>query len=136
MSAITDPPKDGFHLGMLIYDTRYRSLTIQTVALILFLLGVGWLVNNAATNLAALGKPLGFGFLGEAAGYDINQRLIEYNSQMSHGRAAIVGLLNTLLVAVMGCIIATVLGVVIGVLRLSNNWIVARIMTFYIETLR
>ncbi|MEJ6708921.1 MAG: ABC transporter permease subunit [Amylibacter sp.] len=136
MSAITDPPKGGFQLSQLIYDTRYRSITIQIVALVFFLLGVGWLLNNAAQNLAALGKPLGFGFLGEAAGYDINQKLIEYNNQMSHGRAALVGVLNTLLVAFLGCIIATVLGVIIGVLRLSNNWVVARIMTFYIETLR
>jgi len=136
MSAITDPPKGGFQLSKLIYDTRYRSMTIQIVALVLFLVGVGWLLNNAAQNLAALGKPLGFGFLGEAAGYDINQKLIEYNNQMSHGRAALVGVMNTLLVAVLGCALATVLGVTIGVLRLSNNWIVARIMTFYIEALR
>ncbi len=136
MSAITDPPKGGFQLSQLIYDTRYRSMTIQIVALVLFLVGVGWLLNNAAQNLAALGKPLGFGFLGEAAGYDINQKLIEYNNQMSHGRAALVGVMNTLLVAVLGCALATVLGVTIGVLRLSNNWIVARIMTFYIEALR
>ena len=136
MSAITDPPKGGFQLSQLIYDTRYRSMTIQIVALVLFLLGVFWLLNNAAQNLAALGKPLGFGFLGEAAGYDINQKLIEYNNQMSHGRAALVGVLNTLLVAVLGCILATILGVLIGVLRLSNNWIVARIMTVYIEAFR
>ena len=136
MSAITDPPKGGFQLSQLIYDTRYRSMTIQIVALALFLLGVFWLLNNAAQNLAALGKPLGFGFLGEAAGYDINQKLIEYNNQMSHGRAALVGLLNTLLVAFLGCILATFLGVIIGVLRLSNNCIVARIMTVYIETFR
>ncbi|PLS19931.1 amino acid ABC transporter permease [Neptunicoccus cionae] len=136
MSATTDPPKDGFQLSQLIYDTRYRSMTIQIVALVLFLLGVGWLLNNAAQNLAALGKPLSFGFLGEAAGYDINQKLIEYNNQMSHGRAALVGVLNTLLVAVLGCILATVLGVVIGVLRLSNNWVVARLMTVYIESFR
>jgi general L-amino acid transport system permease protein len=136
MSAITDPPKGGFQLSQVIYDTRYRSMTIQIVALVLFLVGVGWLLNNAAQNLAALGKPLGFGFLGEAAGYDINQKLIEYNNQMSHGRAALVGVMNTLLVAVLGCALATVLGVTIGVLRLSNNWIVARIMTFYIEALR
>ena len=83
-----------------------------------------------------MGKPLGFSFLGEAAGYDINQKLIEYNNQMSHGRAALVGVLNTLLVAVLGCFMATVLGVIIGVLRLSNNWIVARIMTVYIEAFR
>ncbi|WP_069301467.1 amino acid ABC transporter permease [Neptunicoccus sediminis] len=136
MSATTDPPKDGFQLSQLIYDTRYRSMTIQIVALVLFLLGVGWLLNNAAQNLAALGKPLSFGFLGEAAGYDINQKLIEYNNQMSHGRAALVGVLNTLLVAVLGCILATVLGVIIGVLRLSSNWVVARLMTVYIEAFR
>lgn len=136
MSATTDPPKDGFQLSQLIYDTRYRSMTIQIVALVLFLLGVGWLLNNAAQNLAALGKPLSFGFLGEAAGYDINQKLIEYNNQMSHGRAALVGVLNTLLVAVLGCILATVLGVFIGVLRLSNNWVVSRLMTVYIESFR
>lgn len=136
MSAITDPPKGGFQLSQLIYDTRYRSMTIQIVALVLFLLGIGWLLNNAAQNLENLGKPLSFGFLGEAAGYDINQRLIEYNNQMSHGRAALVGVLNTLLVAVLGCALATVLGVTIGILRLSKNWIVARIMTVYIETIR
>ena len=136
MSAITDPPKDGFRPSMLIYDSRYRSMTIQVVALMLFMLGVGWLASNAANNLAALGKPLGFRFLSDPAGYDISQRMIEYNSQMSHGRAAIVGLLNTLLVAVMGCVLATVLGVTIGVLRLSHNWLVARLMTLYIETLR
>jgi general L-amino acid transport system permease protein len=136
MTAIAEPSKDGFRIGMLLYDKRYRSLTIQTIALILFMLGIAWLANNAATNLAALGKPLGFGFLSDQAGYDINQKLIEYNSTMSHGRAAIVGLLNTLLVAVLGCLTATVVGVLVGVLRLSSNWIVARIMTVYIETLR
>ena len=136
MSATTDPKKGGFQLSQLIYDTRYRSMTIQIVALVVFLLGVFWLLNNAAENLAALGKPLGFGFLGEAAGYDINQKLIEYNNQMSHGRAALVGVLNTLLVAVLGCTLATILGVLIGVLRLSSNWIVARIMTVYIEAFR
>jgi general L-amino acid transport system permease protein len=136
MSAITDPPKATFRLSMLIYDTRYRSATIQAVALILFMLGVGWLLSNAAQNLANLGKPLSFGFLFQPAGYDINQRLIEYNSQMTHARAALVGLLNTLLVALMGCITATILGVLIGVLRLSRNWIISRLMTVYIEVFR
>ncbi len=127
---------DSFKIGMLLYDTRYRSMTIQVVALIIFLLGVWWLLNNAATNLAELDKQLSFGFLSEAAGYDINQRLIEYDNQMSHGRAALVGLLNTLLVAVLGCILATIIGVTVGVLRLSNNWVVSRLMTVYIETMR
>ncbi|QHQ33831.1 amino acid ABC transporter permease [Algicella marina] len=136
MAAISDESEPTFRLSMLIYDTRYRSLTIQAVALLGFLLGIGWLISNAAQNLADLGKPLGFGFLANPAGYDINQRLIEYNSQSSHARAALVGLLNTLLVAVLGCILATVIGVVVGVLRLSKNWLIAKVMTVYVETFR
>ncbi|PHQ97867.1 MAG: amino acid ABC transporter permease [Marinosulfonomonas sp.] len=125
-----------FRLSMLIYDSRYRSLTIQVIALMLFMLAVAWLLSNAASNLAALGKPINFKFLSQPAGYDINQKIIEYNSQMTHGRAALVGILNTLLVAILGCITATFIGVLAGVLRLSNNWIVSRIMTFYIEIVR
>jgi len=136
MSAIAEPEQGGFRLSQLLYDTRYRSMTIQIIALIGFLLAVGWLVRNAGQNLADLGKPLGFGFLSDQAGYDINQRLIEYNSQMSHGRAAIVGLLNTLLVAFLGCITATVIGVAVGVARLSKNWLISRLMTIYIEMFR
>ncbi len=136
MSMADQKANQSFSLGMLIYDTRYRAMTIQVVALILFMLGAAWLVNNAAQNLAALGKPLSFGFLAQPAGYDINQRLIEYTSQSTNGRAALVGLLNTLLVAFLGCLLATLLGVIIGVLRLSKNWLVSRLMTVYIEIFR
>ena len=136
MTTITDPPKESFRLSMLIYDTRYRSMTFQVLAMIGFLILIGWLISNTAQNLADLGKEPSFRFLGEPAGYDINQRLIDYNSQSPHLRAAFVGLLNTLLIAVMGCALATVLGVFIGVMRLSKNWIVARIMTVYVEMFR
>ncbi len=136
MSTLSDPPKEGFKISQLIYDTRYRSMTIQVIALILFLLAVGWLATNAARNLAELGKPLGFGFLAERAGYDINQKLIEYNSDSSHIRAAFAGVLNTLLVAFLGCLTATVVGVLIGVLRLSKNWLISKMMTIYIEGFR
>ena len=136
MTTLTDPPKESFRLSMLLYDSRYRSITIQIVALIGFLTLFGWLINNTAQNLADLGKEPSFGFLGESAGYDINQMLVEYKNQDSHLRAAFVGLLNTLLVAVMGCIAATIVGVLVGVARLSNNWIVARLMTIYVEMFR
>jgi len=136
MTTLTDPPKESFRLSMLLYDTRYRSMTIQVIALIGFSAFVWWLIGNTAQNMAALGKDLSFRFLWEPAGYDINQRLIEYTSQSSHFRAAIVGVLNTLVIAVLGCALATVLGIVIGVLRLSKNWIVSRIMTVYVEMFR
>ena len=137
MTAFSEPPqRETFRLSMLIYDTRYRSLTIQTVVLIGVLLLVGWIIRNTLHNLGVLGLEPGFGFLGEPAGYDINQRLIDYNSQNTHFRASLVGLLNTLLVAFLGCVAATVVGVLVGVLRLSRNWIVARIMTVYVEMFR
>lgn len=136
--AVADhtPPEKTFRLSMLIYDTRYRSMTIQVIALMILMLVGAWLVSNTLNNLAALDKELGFGFLSEPSSYDINQRLIEYDSRSSHGRAALVGILNTLLVAVMGCVLATIFGVTAGVARLSKNWIIARLMTVYIETFR
>lgn len=138
MSTATDmsPPTEGFRLRQLIYDTRYRSMTIQVVALFAFMLAVGWLVNNVIVNLAALGKTFSFSFLWSTAGYDVNQKLLEYSSQSTHGRAAILGILNTLLLAVVGCATATILGVLAGVARLSKNWIIARLMTVYIEGFR
>ncbi|MEQ8899084.1 MAG: ABC transporter permease subunit [Roseovarius sp.] len=136
MTSTTDPHTESFRLSMLIYDTRYRSTTIQVVALIGFLILIGWLISNTAQNLQDLGKEPSFSFLFEPAGYDINQRLIEYTSRSSHLRAAFVGVLNTLLVAVMGCALATVLGVLIGVLRLSKNWLISKIMTVYVEMFR
>ncbi len=136
MSTMTDPPKPGFRLSQLIYDTRYRSLTIQTVALILIVSGLAWLVSNTVANLEALGKDFNFGFLSNSAGYDINQKPIEYSSQDTHARAAIVGILNTLIIALLGCVTATVLGVLAGVLRLSKNWIVSGLMAVYVEGFR
>lgn len=131
-----DVAAEPFRLSMLIYDTRYRSLTIQAVAVILFMLAAAWLVNNTIQNLSALGKDFNFGFLSSRAGYDINQALIPYTNDSSHGRAALVGILNTLLVAVLGCTLATVIGVIAGVLRLSNNWIVAKLAAVYVEGFR
>jgi general L-amino acid transport system permease protein len=121
---------------MLLYDTRYRSLTIQVVAVLAFMLAAAWLVNNTIQNLSALGKDFSFGFLGARAGYDISQTLIPYSNDSTHARAALVGILNTLLVALVGCILATMIGVFMGVLRLSNNWIVARLAAVYVDGFR
>ena len=136
MSVLTDPPKPSFRLSQLIYDTRYRSLTIQVVALGLIVALIWFLVSNLLTNLRQIDKDPDFGFLWMRAGYDINQMLIPYNSSMSHGMAALVGICNTLLVAVMGCVTATLIGVLAGVLRLSKNKIVAFLMSVYVEGFR
>lgn len=136
MAFDSGAPKRSFRLGMLLYDTRYRSYTIQIFALFLLMLAAAWLVDNTVRNLAALGKTFSFSFLWSTSGYDISQRPIAYDSTFTHGRAALVGLLNTLILAAMSCATATVLGVLAGILRLSKNWIIARLMTVYIEAFR
>ncbi|MEO0372402.1 MAG: amino acid ABC transporter permease, partial [Pseudomonadota bacterium] len=124
MATISDPQvgtqTSSFKLGMLLNDTRYRSLTFQFIALVAIIAFMAFVGGNLVRNLAEAGLNISYAFLGEPAGYDINQRPIEYSSQSTHGRAAIVGLLNTLIVAFLACITATLFGVIAGVLRLSN----------------
>lgn len=136
MSTTSDPSQPVFRLSMLVNDTRYRGITFQIIAFLAIVFLFGWMAWNAAQNLAALGQNLSYGFLGEGAGYDINQKLIPYVSTDTHLRAAFVGILNTLLVAFLGCITATIIGVTVGVLRLSNNWLVAKVMSGYVEIFR
>ena len=128
--------RDKFQFSMLLNDKRYRSYTFQFFALFILICAMAYLGKNLLENLAAAGLNISYSFLGEPSGYDINQRLIEYNSQSTHLRASIVGVLNTLLVAFLGCIAATFFGVTAGILRLSNNWIVAKLMMIYVEIFR
>lgn len=128
--------RDKFQFSMLLNDKRYRSYTFQFFALFILICAMAYLGKNLLENLAAAGLNISYSFLGEPAGYDINQRLIEYNSQSTHLRASIVGVLNTLLVAFLGCVAATFFGVTAGILRLSNNWIVAKLMMIYVEIFR
>lgn len=137
MAVGTGAPSEPFRLSMLIYDRRYRSNTIQIVVLIGVLFFFGWLLNNIIQNLEAKEQDFDFSFLWAPAGYRIDPLPIEYNTVTStHFRAALVGLINTLLVALFGCILATILGVFIGVLRLSKNWLVSRLMAVYVDSLR
>lgn len=136
MSTLTDPPQEQFRLSMLVNDTRYRSLTFQAIAALVLALAIWYLGNNLIQNLRAAGLNISYNFLGDRSGYDIAQRLVEYDSQSSHARAAVVGILNTLLVAFLACITATIFGVIAGVLRLSNNWLVSKLMAVYVEIFR
>lgn len=136
MSTTTDPQGGSFQLSMLLNDSRYRSLTLQAIAAIALAASIAYIISNLLANLAAQDLNISFEFLGTTAGYDINQTLIDYSSQSSNLRAALVGIINTLLVAVMACVTATVLGVFAGVLRLSKNWLVAKLMSFYVEIFR
>lgn len=136
MTDVMAPANPPFRPSMLIYDRRYRSMTFQVIVFILVMALAWWLVNNTIRNLAALGKDFDFGFLFQRAGYDIPQTPIPYTSDDTHLRAALVGLLNTLIVSILGCIAATFVGIIAGVARLSNNWLIARLMTVYVEAFR
>ncbi|GLO79209.1 MULTISPECIES: amino acid ABC transporter permease [Sulfitobacter] len=136
MTTMSDPQQGSFRLSMLLNDTRYRSYTFQFIALILLIALMSFLGINLVRNLAEAGLNISYGFLNVPAGYDINQSLIDYNSQSSNLRAAMVGIINTLLVAFLACVTATILGVIAGVARLSKNWLVSKLMSVYVEIFR
>jgi len=118
-------------------DPKVRSLAYQAAlcAIVAFLIYEA--ASNAITNLERAHIASGFGFWHNTAGFDISQTLIEYSAQAStYGRAFWVGLLNTLLVAGLGVVFATVLGFIIGIARLSKNWLVSKAATGYVETIR
>jgi len=118
-------------------DPRVRSIAYQVAlgAIVVFL--VYGAASNAIENLARARIASGFGFWDQTAGFDISQTLIEYSSRGStYGRAFWVGLLNTLLVAGIGIVLATILGFVVGISRLSSNWLLAKVAGCYVEIIR
>lgn len=117
-------------------DKESRSVIVQIIATLLIFALFYFMVNNAMTNLERIGKGFSFEFLNQPASYDINQRLISYDSRSSHFRAMQVGILNTLLVAIAGIVLSTILGFILGVLRLSKNWLTNKIAHVYIEYVR
>jgi len=120
----------------LLYEPKSRGIIFQ-VLLALAIVWFGYeIVNNTIVNLQKQNTASGFDFLGRTAGFDISQSLIEYSNTMSYGRAFWVGLLNTLLVAILGIVLATILGFLIGIGRLSSNWLIAKLCTVYVEIVR
>ncbi|CAH1534366.1 MULTISPECIES: amino acid ABC transporter permease [Vibrio] len=120
----------------LIYNPAFRSAIFQIIAIAALVFFFYTIINNALTNLDARGIATGFGFLNQEAGFGIGLTLIEYDETFSYGRTFVIGLLNTALVSVLGIILATVIGFVMGIARLSSNWLVSRLAAVYIETFR
>src|ERR1043165_5301493 len=121
----------------LLYDPKVRSIAYQVIlcGIIIFLAYSA--VRNAADNLARAKIASGFGFWNQTAGFDISQTLIEYSAQAgTYGRAFWVGLLNTLLVAAIGIVLATIVGFLVGIARLSRNFLLAKLSTGYVELIR
>lgn len=117
-------------------DERVRAVFFQLVALAVILALIAYLAGNAAENLRRQGIVTGFGFLRGEASFAITTTLVPYSPASSYARALLVGVLNTLLVSALGIVFATLLGFVVGVARLSRNWILSRLALAYAELLR
>ncbi|GAA4178947.1 amino acid ABC transporter permease [Shinella granuli] len=126
-----EPPKVS-----LLYNPALRSIVYQVVTLVVIVAVVWYAWNNVVQNLARANMTAGFGFLNSRAGFDLAQSLIDYSSDSTYFRALQVGLINTLVVAAAGVITATIVGLLVGIGRLSHNWLIARLCTVYVEIFR
>jgi len=117
-------------------DPVIRGWIYQVITALVLIAFIGFIVNNTATNLAHQNKTTGFDFFFHTSGFDILFSLFPYGRGSYYWEAFLVGLLNTLLVSAIGIVLATMLGFTIGIARLSKNWIIARLATIYVETLR
>ncbi|WP_337184687.1 amino acid ABC transporter permease [Shinella sp.] len=126
-----EPPKVS-----LLYNPALRSIVYQVVTLVVIVAAIWYAWNNVVQNLARANMTAGFGFLNSRAGFDLAQTLIAYSSDSTYFRALQVGLINTLVVAAAGIVTATIVGLLVGVGRLSHNWLIARLCTVYVEIFR
>lgn len=122
--------------GSMINNPVVRGIFFQAVVFIGLFAFITWIVRNTLDNLAANGRTISFGFLNERAGFDVGQALIPYSSDSTYIRALEVGLINTLVVAAVGIVTATLVGFVVGIGRLSRNWLIRKICTVYVEVFR
>jgi general L-amino acid transport system permease protein len=131
---VTTRPRASF--SSLIYQRETRQIIFQALLVLALVVFFWMIISNAAENLRRQNIASGFGFLNRTAGFDISQHLIDYSNLATYGRAFLVGLGNTVLIAVIGIFFATLLGFVAGIARLSSNWLIAKIATFYVELAR
>ena len=120
----------------LLNNPQFRAILYQLImaALLIYL---GWsIVENTIANMEERGIRAGFGFLQETAGFSITMSLVPYEPGDTYGRVFVVGLLNTLLVAGVGVVLATLVGFLVGVMRLSQNWVVSHLANIYVEIFR
>lgn len=126
-----EPPKTAFY-----NDPFIRGLLYQALVVLLVIGLFAWLIINAVINLRAQGKTFGFDFLWNTAGFDVLFKLIPYDRSSTYFDVFLVGLTNTLFVAVIAIVLSTILGFVLGIARLSKNWLVSRIAAVYVEVSR
>ncbi len=114
-------------------DEKTRGIIYQVVTALLVAFIGYYLISNVQNNMAKQSIASGFGFLEKEAAFEIGETLIEYSAADSYGRALVVGVLNTLKVSLIGMVLTTILGTIVGICTLSSNWLVAKLGTFYVE---
>ncbi len=135
-NALQSQPSSAKSATSIIYDPKARSIFYQVVTVILLVLFVWMIASNTVHNLQRANISSGFGFLNGRAGFDIGQSLIAYSNDSTFGRALVVGILNTLQVAFFGIITASIVGFIVGIARLSSNWLVSKLAQAYVEIFR
>jgi general L-amino acid transport system permease protein len=132
----TIPPGRAKSTGSVLNDPKVRGYIYQGIALLLLVVFVYWVTENTIENLKRANIASGYGFLNGRAGFDVGQSLIAFTSDSTYGRALVVGFFNTILVAVTGIITATIIGFLVGIGRLSHNWLIAKLSMVYVEVFR
>lgn len=122
--------------GSILNDPKIRGLFYQFLVVAILAIAVWIIVNNTIANLQRANIASGFGFLNGRAGFDLGQALIAYTSDSTYARAFYVGFVNTLLVAATGIVASTVIGFIVGIGRLSHNWLISRLSLAYVEIFR
>ena len=115
---------------------KLKKLVPQLLTLLVVIIVFGFFTFNAQVNMENRGIEFGFGFLTQESSFDVQFSLIEYDGSHSYARAYLVGLLNTLLVAFIGIILSTILGIIVGIARLSPNYLIERAAAWYVEFFR
>jgi general L-amino acid transport system permease protein len=116
--------------------TRFKYYSPQFIFLLFVIIFFGFFTFNAQINMDNRGIEFGFGFLKQESSFDVQFSLIDYDGSHSYARAYLVGLLNTLLVAFIGIVISTILGMIVGIARLSPNYLIERTAAVYVEFFR
>ena len=133
---MSKPPSEPLSFSALFYSAKLRGLLSQAVVLLLLGWGLYTIISNTQANLHRSNQNFGFDFLGQAAGFDVLSSLISYTSSSTYGRALLVGFWNTLLVAAIGIVLATTIGFIAGIMRLSKNAVVSGAAALYVDIVR
>ena len=115
---------------------NFKKILPQLLTLVVVILVFGFFSYNAQVNMENRGITFGYGYLSQESSFDVQFSLIEYDGSHSYFRAYLVGLLNTILVSVIGIVFATIIGVIVGIARLSNNYLIERTAAIYVEFFR